>query len=69
MKLNSTEPPKATVLIPALNEAKRKQERSENEKRRKAVSKLNTGEKDAKEKDLILTESERILCDLISAQK
>ena len=57
------------VTIISLNEAKRKQERDENEKRRKAVNKLSSGEKDAKEKDIILTESERILCDLISSQK
>jgi carboxyl-terminal processing protease len=57
------------VTIISLNEAKRKQERDENEKRRKAVNKLSSGEKDAKEKDIILTESERILCDLISVQK
>ncbi len=54
------------VTIISLNEAKRKKERDENEKRRKAVNKLSTGEKDAKEKDIILTESERILCDLIA---
>ena len=57
------------VTIISLNEEKRKKERDENEKRRKAVNKLSTGEKDAKEKDIILTESERILCDLITSQK
>jgi len=57
------------ITVVSLNEAKRKQERDENEKRRKAVNKLNSGEKDEKEKDIILTESERILCDLISSQK
>ena len=57
------------ITVISLNEAKRKQERDENEKRRKAVNKLSSGEKDAKEKDIILTETERILCDLISVQK
>jgi carboxyl-terminal processing protease len=57
------------VTVISLNEAKRKQERDENEKRRKAVNKLSSGEKDTKEKDIILTETERILCDLISVQK
>jgi carboxyl-terminal processing protease len=57
------------ITVISLNEAKRKQERDENEKRRKAVNKLSSGDKDEKEKDIILTESERILCDLISIQK
>lgn len=57
------------ITVISLNEAKRKQERDENEKRRKAVNKLSSGEKDDKDKDIILTESERILCDLISIPK
>ncbi|WP_229236310.1 carboxy terminal-processing peptidase [Emticicia sp. TH156] len=52
------------VTVVSLNEAKRKAERDESEKHRSAVNKLSAGEKDSK--DLILTESERILCDLIS---
>ncbi|HEY1054073.1 MAG TPA: carboxy terminal-processing peptidase, partial [Emticicia sp.] len=54
------------ITVVSLNEAKRKQERDENEKHRTAVNKLSTGEKDGKDRDLILSESERILCDLIS---
>ncbi|WP_337044038.1 carboxy terminal-processing peptidase [Emticicia sp. 17c] len=57
------------ITVVSLNEAKRKQEREENEKHRSAVNKLSSGEKDGKEKDLILSETERILCDLISIQK
>ena len=53
------------VTVVSLNEAKRKAERDESEKHRTAVNKLSVGEKDSKDKDLILTESERILCDLI----
>ena len=57
------------ITIVSLNEAKRKEERDENEKHRKALNKLSSGEKDGKDKDIILSESERILCDLISVQK
>ncbi len=54
------------ITVVSLNEAKRKQEREEHEKHRNAVNKLSTGEKDGKDRDLILSESERILCDLIT---
>ena len=53
------------ITVVSLNEEKRKKERDENEKHRTAVNKLSTGEKDGKDRDLILSESERILCDLI----
>ncbi len=55
------------LTIVSLNEAKRKKEREENEKRRKSVNKL-SGD-DNKDNDLLLLESERILADLIAVQK
>lgn len=53
------------ITVVSLNEEKRKKERDEAEKRRKSINKLSNTEKDGKDKDIIMTESKRILCDLI----
>jgi carboxyl-terminal processing protease len=63
------------ITVVSLNEAKRKQERDETEKRRKAVNKLNDKNDKAKtpaEKllaDVLLSESSRIVCDLSATMK
>lgn len=54
------------ITVISLNEEKRKKEREETEKRRKSINKL---ESDGKEKDIIMTESKRILCDLIVSKR
>jgi carboxyl-terminal processing protease len=54
------------ITVVSLNEEKRKKERDEAEKRRKSINKL---ESDGKEKDIIMTESKRILCDLIGNKR
>ncbi len=54
------------ITVVSLNEEKRKKEREDAEKSRKSINKL---ENDGKDKDIILTESKRILCDLIGSKR
>jgi carboxyl-terminal processing protease len=53
----------------SLNYEVRKKEKEESEKRRTAMKKLNKAKDSDKENDIYLTESERILCELISGSK
>jgi carboxyl-terminal processing protease len=57
------------VTLVSLQEIKRKKERDEFEARRKAIAALSGGGDKKEDKDILLKESERILCDLIQIQK